>query len=424
MNGRLFAFTASLALPAALLFACATDNGETVYGEQFGPTPTRPDGSADGPIVVGDDSGAKPDADAAPGDGEAGPPSCAAGTIAILAGRGTPTPSLSGAVQEKGGAWKGSAIVGGAAEDVPALVAFGSGFLGVVHGAGDALQTTSYGTSWSAPTSIGIAEMKHAPSLAVVGTKAHVVYAAGAAGATNFFHGVNSGTSWDAANDPVGSPQAFGNAPAGLSAAGSDLAFAQAGSNNGLYVQTWNGAWTMYQGNDGIDGVDGAGAAELAGAALESVTGKFDVVLVYADKSGPNKVRWVARDATTKLFTAPADVNASATTYAATVKPMSLTRVSASSLLLTFEGTDGKGYYVAGTLGAAAITWSTPAPLAAGGVSVDSTPRAAKGVCGDDAVIAFASGGQVKVVRLRGSTLTAPELVVGASGSRVAIATR
>jgi hypothetical protein len=269
-----------------------------------------------------------------------------------------------------------------------------------------------------------VAEVKHAPSLAVVGTKAHVVYAAGAGGATTFFHGVHSGTSWDGANDPVGSPQAFGNAPAGLAAAGTDLAFAQSGSDNGLYVQTWNGAWTMYKGNDGIDGVDGAGAAEFAGPALASVAGKFDVVLAYADKNGPNKIRWVARDATTKIFTAPADVNASNTTYASTLEPIAMASVSTFTMILTFRGTDGKGYYVSGTLGATSITWSSPAPLVTGGVSVDSTPRPAKGVCGDDGVIAFASGGQVKVVRLRGSTLTAPELVSGASGSRVAIATR
>lgn len=180
----------------------------------------------------------------------------------------------------------------------------------------------------------------------------------------------------------------------------------------------------MYKGSDGVDGVDGAGAAELAGPALTSVTGKFDVVLAYADKNGPNKVRWVARDATTKLFTAPADVNTSNTTYASTLEPIAMASVSTFTVILTFRGTDGKGYYVSGTLGATSITWSSPAPLVAGGVAVDSTPRPAKGVCGDDAVIAFASGGQVKVVRLRGSTLTAPELVSGASGSRVAIATR
>lgn len=421
MNLRFFALSVLLVVPTAVLFACATDNGENVHGEQFGPTPTRPDGSDEG--ATPDDGGTRADGDAAV-DGEGGATTCADGTVAVLAGRGTPTPSLSGSVQVKGGAWTGGSIASGAAEDMPALVAFGSGFLGVVHGAGDALQSTTYGTSWSAPVTVGVAEVKHAPSLAVVGTKAHVVYAAGAGGATTFFHGVNAGTSWDAANDPVGTPQAFGNAPVGLAAAGTDLAVAQAGSDNGLYVQTWNGAWTMYKGNDGIDGVDGAGAAEFAGPALTSVDGKFDVVLAYADKNGPNKIRWVARDATTKIFTAPVDVNTSNTTYASTLKPIGLARVSTFTVILTFEGTDGKGYYVSGTLGATSITWSSPAPLATGGVSVDGTPRAAKGVCGDDAVIAFASGGQVKVVRLRGSSLTAPELVSGASGSRVAIATR
>ena len=50
--------TVALAAPAAVLFACATDNGDSVHGPQFGPVPARPDGSLeDGPSQQQDEGG-------------------------------------------------------------------------------------------------------------------------------------------------------------------------------------------------------------------------------------------------------------------------------------------------------------------------------------------------------------------------------
>lgn len=92
----------ALVAPSLGLAACATDNGPNVYGETYGPTPQRPD--------AGDDAsgGGGEDGEAPPGDGggdadasEGGPPPCQSGTVAVLAGGAA---SLSGAVQEKGGA--------------------------------------------------------------------------------------------------------------------------------------------------------------------------------------------------------------------------------------------------------------------------------------------------------------------------------
>ncbi|MBX3187133.1 MAG: hypothetical protein KF819_08965 [Labilithrix sp.] len=403
-----FVAAGALAIPFAALVACGTDNGENVYGQQFGPPPTRPDGAG---VEAADDGGPVPQTDGGQ-DGEAGP--CAEpGTIAVLAGNDT---SLTASIQIDGGAWSGAAIPGAAAKGLPALVKHGAGFLGVTAGVGDALQSVVYTTSWSAPASVGVANVKLSPSLAVVGAKAHVVYVAGAGANRDFYHGIYD-ASWDAASDPVGSPQSFGNSAAALAAAGTDLAFAQAGSDNGLYVRTWNGAWSS------AAGVNGAGADEVAAPAFAAVDGKYDLVLVYA-RNDTKKVEWTARDATTKAFTPPALVNASPTTYAATIKPISLVRVGQFTLLMTFMGTDDKGYYVSGTLGATSIAWSSPAPIVAGGVTVDSTPRAAKGVCGDDGIFVYASAGQVRAVRLRGSSLSAPEPVAGASGSRVSVASR
>jgi len=408
------------------LAACATDNGDTVHGPQFGPTPLRPDGSTP-EAAPGDRDAAEPDAAEAGAD--AGPDAAIScdegGTVAVLAGNGT---SLAGAVQEAGRAWVGGAVAGAAARSLPALVPTAAGFLGVTHGAGDRLQSVSLAagaTAFGAPTTFGVEGVKTSPSLAVLGGKVHVVYSAGAGSATTFFHGVHD-ASWDAATDPVGAPpgdpQSFGNSAAGLAAAGAELAFAQAGSDDGVYFRTWSTAWTMYTGTDGIPGVDGAGADDQAAPALVSVAGTFDVVLVYAHET-TKKVYWTARNGTTKTFGAPALVNASPTTYAATIRALSLAAVSATELLLTFQGTDDKGYLVRGTLGASTIDWSAPAPLAPAGVTVDSTPRAAKGVCGDEAIVAFASAGQIRAIRRRGGTWSTSE-ALPVVGSRVAIATR
>src|SRR5262249_54223841 len=154
--------------------------------------------------------------------------------------------------------------------------------------------------------------------------------------------------------------------------------------------------------------------------ALASVTGTYDVVAVFAEKNS-KKIEWTARSSADKTnWSLPAVTNDLSTTG----QPLALSRAGASSLVLVFQGDDGKGYASIGTISGASITWTAAAPLVSGGVSVDSRPAVAKGVCGDDAIVAFASGGQVKVVRLRAGTWSAPEAVSGASGARVAIATR
>ena len=77
-----------------------------------------------------------------------------------------------------------------------------------------------------------------------------------------------------------------------------------------------------------------------------------------------------------------------------------------------------------GTIGASAITWALPAPLLADTSTVDSAPAVAAGVCGNDAIAVFASGGIVKATEYRGTTWSVPATVAGAAGSRVSVATR
>lgn len=421
MNARRLFFS-SLGLAASCLVSaaalapsgCTTDNGDNTYGPDYGPLPKR-DGATD---ADEDLEGGPADPDGAPGEagGEEAAAPCTSGTIAVLAGNDG---ALTGAVQEKNGAWATAAIAGGAAKSKPALVAFGGGFLGVTHGTGDALQSTTYAGSWSAAASFGNAGVKGAPSLAVAGTKAHVVYAAGAGANRDFAHGIHDGTSWNAATAQVGPPLSFGTVSAGLAAVGSEVVFAENGSDQGLYVRSFETSWSS---SAAVNGAGTVGSTFAGTPELITVEGTFDLVLAYTDNNPSKGIAFATRD-----DSAPKSwKNGGNIANASTTEKLASASVGPFTVLLTFRGEDGKGYYTQGTMGLNNdVRWSTVQPIGGGAAfAVDSTPAVAKGVCGDDAVVAYASGGVVRVTRLRGTTWTPAETVGGATGSRVAIATR
>ena len=213
------------AMPSALLAACATDNGDSVHGPQFGPPPERPEGGgAEGSVTEG--GGPGPDGSTG-GDAEADgsmPPACTSGTVAVLAGTNS---TLSGAVQMNGGAWSGAAIAGGAALSTPSLLAFGTGFVGLTRGPLDALQSVSYTASWSGVTAVGSLKTLGTPALAALGANAQAVYLSGSAADSNKFSRIqNSATSWTTTGDPVTPPmgmQSFGPSAGAIAAAGTDL---------------------------------------------------------------------------------------------------------------------------------------------------------------------------------------------------------
>ena len=402
-------------LPGASLLACATDNGDAVHGQQFGPTPERPDGSSS-------EGSTPPDPDGGPTPTDGGSeadapitPTCTSGTIVVLAGSDT---ALTGSSKIAGAAWSGGAIAGGAAKNHPAIVPFGTGFLALTRGPADKLMSLTFaGSSWGAATMVGAETTIGAPALAVVGTKAHAVYLT--AGAPSYFFRVeNTGASWSAATAVTSSGvQAFGQSAGSLSAAGTDLVFAQdGGDNDGLYTQKYDGTWSV-----GTP-VVGAGTLTSAPPTLAAIDGggKFDTVLVYADNTPNHVIGFSTRDATTKLW-ATATVTSP---LAQTGDQPSLARVSPTGLVATFRGNDQRPYTMKGTIGATAITWSAPVALLADTSTVDGPPAVAKGVCGDEAIAVFASGGQVKATRFRGTSWTVPEAVSGASGTRVSISTR
>ena len=412
MNKLLFASVLS-ASSVVLVAACATDNGSTVHGPTFGELPGR-DGGADGEASE-EDAATTTDSAIEEGGVDGATPTCTEGTAVVLAGDDT---SLSGAVQSKGGAWTGAAINGGAAKSKPAIVPFGSGFLGVTHGPGDVLQSLTFGTSWAPPTTIGTAGVKGAPALATVGTKAHVVYAAGPGANRDFTHGIHDGTAWDAAVAAVGSPPSFGTVSAALAGVGGDLFFAENGSDKGLYTRTFATAW---QASSAVTGAGTVGNEIPATPELVAMAGKYDLVLVYVEKD-TRYISFAKHDAMTKQWV-DGDVT---NTLATTNEKLAASRSGESSLLVTFRGQDGNGYYTQGSLVADTYTWSAPAPIGGGPakIPVDSTPAVARGVCGDDAIVAYASAGVVRALHLRGAQWSQPEVITGTSGTRVAVSTR
>lgn len=402
------------AAAALALSACATDNGDSVHGPQFGPPIDRIDaGSGEGAAPVAD-GGAGTDGGADTGADGSTVPACTSGAVVVLAGSDT---TLSGASQIKGGAWSGAAIAGGAARSIPALAATGSGFVALTRGPSNALQSLSYPTGaagWSAVTTLGSLTTLGSPALAIAGTKAHGVYLDGT---NKFFRVESAGTVFTTAGDavmPAGGDQSYGPSAGTLAAAGTDVVFAQAGDDEGLYVQKRDTAWST------ATAIGGAGTLNTMPPAILAIDGKYDLVLLYADKTAPHVLGFATRDATTKTWS-----NATVTQPTAqTGEQLSIARISQSVVLVTFRGNDMRPYFMTGTLGASSIAWSMPAALLPDTSTVDAAPAVAKGVCGDDAIAVYGAAGKVRATRYRGGVWTVPEPVAGASGGRISVATR
>ncbi len=410
-------------------FVACTDNGDSTHGPTFGALP-KTDGSVSaddgGGPVNGDDSGKNDDGSTNnPNDSstiEAAAP-CTTGTIAVVAGNDT---TLSTAIRDKGGAWATQAVPSAAAKSKPAVVSFGAGFLAVTHGQGDVLQSLAYASSaWSAAATIGSSGVKGAPSLAVVGTKAHVVYSAGPNANTDFLHGIHDGAGWNAATAAVGPPPSFGTVSAGVAGVGTDLVFAENGTNNGLYVRTFDTAWSA---STAITGAGTVGASIPATPELVAITGgssALDLVLVYAENT-TRRLSFATRTASSKTWSSATPPATNIHADATTAEKIAIAQTSPTTVLVAFRGQDGKGYFSRGTLSGSSVTWT--AAIAVGGASapaVDSTPAVAPGVCADeDAIFVYASGGSVATTRLRGTSWTPAETITNVSGTRVAIATK
>jgi hypothetical protein len=404
---RRWLLAGTLALgPTIAIAACARDDKGNTFGPTFGDLPFRDARVVDGQLVGPDGEPIAPDG--APLD----PETCPDGTIAVVAGDDD---TLRGAVSVRGKRWVVSTLGGGAAKGKPSLVRFGAGFIAATHGSGDALQTATFTTAWSPVSSIGVGNVNGAPSLAVLGTAVHVVYAAGASDARLYHHGKNAGSGWDEANTRVG--DSFGTVSAGLAAVGDEAVFAENGGDEKLYVRSYtSGSWS------GATPVNAStvGGALPATPELLAIEGTNDLVLVFAEKT-TRKLSFA-----TRTRSLPHTWSAGAVTHpdATVAEKFALGKGTTGAPIIAFRGNgDGRGYYLRGQI-SSSISWLSAQAIGPSAAVVDSTPAITTGVCGAEAIAAYASGGAVSIVRLMTGIWSAPEIVPGLTGTRVAIATR
>jgi hypothetical protein len=403
---RRWLLAGALALgPTTAIAACASDDKGNTFGPTFGDLPFRDARVVDGQLVGPDGEPIAPDG------ALLDPETCPDGTIALVAGDDN---TLRGAVSIRGKRWVVSTLGGGAAKSKPSLVPFGTGFITATHGAGDALQTSTFTTAWSPVSSIGVPNVKGAPTLAAVGTGAQVVYAEG--DGRFYHHGKNGGSGWDAANTNVGDPQSFGTVSAGFAAAGNEAVFAENGGDMNLYVRSFTDAWSASTKVVGRT----VGGTLPATPELLAIEGTNDLVLAFVQET-TLRLSFATRTRSEPHAWSPGTVTHP---FATTDQKFSLGKSTTGAALIAFRGNgDGKGYYLRGAIGAS-ISWGSAQPVGPTAVAVDSTPAIATGVCGAEAIAAYASGGTVSVVRLVTGIWSAPQVVPGLTGTRVAIATR
>jgi hypothetical protein len=426
----------------AFLYACGTDNGN----QSFGPVYTLDGGGtkADG-AGGGNPDGSTGDVDgASPSDGggesegggsnEGGmDASSCTNVVAVVGGSAS---AAFGAIYKQG-AWKaaslGTSIMGDAGADsppgqsLPAVASLGTQFLTVMRTTNDQLVSSTWSAGvWSQAAPIATAAARDTPSLAVLSGKAHLVYQ----GIDyKFLHGTFATGAWDGANDPVGgagASQAFGPTTPGAAAVGTDIVCAFSGDSTtgtgGLYDIAWSPA---SDGGVGTWGVATSHPAPLsyfrANPAIVAIpSGQLDALVVYVD-TATSQIQWTGRVQSNKTYTAPAVVD----TNARSDVGLSLALMANGKFALVYWGQNQEPYFSIGTQTGQSLAWSVPAPLvSATNPTLPSPPVVAPGVCGDDAVAAYALGGSAYVTRLRGSSWSTPETVTGVTGAaNVGIAT-
>lgn len=394
-------------LLALALVPCACDSGPKTYGPVYDSgADATPDATPDAPGEASTDGSADA-ADAAPdAPGDAG--SCSA-TLALLGGNAT---SLFGASGAPGSSLTAASLPGtlldcgttsGCANPI-AIARFGSSLLAVLASSGGALDSTTFETSWADPAAIDSVSTIDGPSLAVVGQAAHLLYQDGS---YKYFHAQYIGTSWDAASDPVGggASQSFGARGPSGAAAGADLVAVQAGSDSYLYDQTWSGSWQAahQQGGAAIQN-------SLPPVVLALSGGSSELLAAYL-RVTDYKVMAVAR--TGGAWGTPMLVDANAYSN----DPLAAVALPGGQAMLVFRGADHEPYF---TVWDGATSWTAPAAVVSGqNPTVASTPAAAPGVCGADALVAWAeSGGGVRYASFTGGAFGAPVPVGGTSGAK------
>lgn len=407
---------AAAAAAAGLLAACAsTEDGGRTFGPVFDPdagseTPPRDGAAPDAGKSPLDDAGADAaDGAAPPGDGGA-----CTGAMALLAGA---PGALVGATWTEGVGWASAPIAGGGAEAAPSVVAVGSGFLGVVRGAADALLAVGAQPTFGVPGPVGAATTRSAPSLVATATGARAVYQG-----TDYKH---AHAAWQGgafgAVQPMGAgvDQSFGpSAPSAAALASGDVAVAWNGDftadQERLLVRTLEGsAWST------TTPITGSLTLPAAAPAIVAVAGApRDLVVVWVDKT-TRYLTAASRDAATKTWSAGAAIAPPAALPTTNEAPH-LAAVGPGAVVLVWRGQDDKPYLARGAVAAGGVSFAAPEPVVPGtNPVVLSAPAVAAAPCGEHAVIAYARDTGVEVVRLEAQGAKAPEPVGGTAGARV-----
>jgi len=198
---------------------------------------------------------------------------------------------------------------------------------------------------------------------------------------------------------------------ASAAAVGGKLVVAHGGSDGNIYTQTFDGAWQK--------AVSVAGAADKGIRPQVVALGDTDAMVIYA-RDGDQKLAFTTR--TGSAWSAPVAIDPTAYTK----DPFTAAALSGGRVLLAWHGVDTQkapSYFAVYSGGA----WGKPAPLLANNNPITvGAPQVAAGVCGADALAVYlGEDAKVQLVRLLGTTWSAPEIVPGASavtGAAVAAA--
>jgi len=384
-----------------LLAACATSVVDDSPRED--PPRNEPDASVrlppESPPPVRD--GAAPDAEASIDAG------CKS-TAAIVAGGAS---GIFAATWSSAG-WSAPQPLAGGTSSAPAVAWDGAAWLAALRSTDDAmLSTRKSGASWSSLAPIGSATTQGAPALVTLGTTTHLVYW-GSNG--KFYHGAFSAGAWDSASDPVGgaSRQSFGLCAPTATSQGGSFTIVQSSTDSNVYAQDWSAGWAPASPlSAAFDAKTTASPriVTLSGGDTLVVFSHSDDLLLFSRRRGSS---W---EPATALHV---DLGGAS---AISPGPVALVALPNDAAELVFVGGDGKPY---ASLYPGVAPWSPPAQLAVPALA--STPSIATGVCGDDAILAYAtSDGSVATMTLHAGTWSAPSPISGISGaSFVTIATR
>ena len=342
---------------------------------------------------------------------------CPSGYIAIAGGN---TTAAFGALWNDG-RFTPAISIGTSSASPPALLSAGTGFLAVFRASGTNLLSSAQATltDWGQLSALGTVAAENVPTLALVGTEPNLVYRGTD---SKFYRGAFTSNAWDSANEPVGigGDQSFGPSGPASTAVGSELLFAQSGTDGHVYARKRVGTWqTPIQVSTEV------ADKQISPALSPLVGGTRDALAVWVNLQG-HLLKYSTRSGSN--WSAPADVyNMAPSNVAFSDLRVVVSPLAAGRAVLAYTGTDGNVYFSLFD-GATQPTWSAPARVTTAANMSPTVPALAGGTCSSDAVLGFvdgSTGGVVKLTRLSGTSWTTPETVPQTNGtSFVAIATK